>query len=429
MFESEIKKNVPHNFRVGILDGAFFGLGLGFASLVTIVPLFINSLTDAAVLIGLSASIHDAGWVIPQMFTASRVARLKRYFPMVMLMTIHERWPLFGLAIVALLVDSISTPVAVALAFAFLVWQGFGGGFTATAWQSMITKIIPPKRLGTFFGTQAAAFSITIAIGGVISGLLIDNVSYPLNYAAAFFLGGMAMMISMIFLGATREPEHIVSEEETAVRGLNLPYFAKILKGNHNLQMFMLSRIMARISWMAVAFYTVYGVEKFGMAASTAGLMLVVMTAAMTGANVVLGRLGDTWGHRQAFAVGMIGLSLSAMVAFSATSVTWMYVVFALAGIGHAGNWTLAMTMTLEFGTDENRPYYIGLINTILGPVSLLAPIAGGLLADALGYEWTFAMAAAAGLAAAYLLLFVVRDPRETLPIENVPMVHTAVGD
>ena len=41
------------------------------------------------------------GWQLPQVFTAHRVSQQKRYKPMVMFFTIHERLPFLGLAIVA----------------------------------------------------------------------------------------------------------------------------------------------------------------------------------------------------------------------------------------------------------------------------------------------------------------------------------------
>ena len=84
---------------------------------------------------------------------------------------------------------------------------------------------------------------------------------------------------------------------------------------------------------------------------------------------------------------------------------------FVLAGLGFPAILTIAMTMTLEFGDDDNRPYYIGLTNTLIAPATLAAPLLGGWLADMFGFAPTFALAGGAGLVTALLLLFVVRDP------------------
>jgi hypothetical protein len=48
----DILKNLKYNVTVNLLDGAFFGLGMGFASFVAILPLFVGTLTTSAMLIG-----------------------------------------------------------------------------------------------------------------------------------------------------------------------------------------------------------------------------------------------------------------------------------------------------------------------------------------------------------------------------------------
>src|SRR5262245_48406729 len=89
-------KNFRFNFTVNVLDGAFFGFGLGFSSFVTMIPLFVSTLTQSSVVIGFIASMHLVGWYLPQLLTSNYVARLRYLKPFVMLMTIHERWPFFG---------------------------------------------------------------------------------------------------------------------------------------------------------------------------------------------------------------------------------------------------------------------------------------------------------------------------------------------
>jgi hypothetical protein len=82
---------------------------------------------------------------ITSTLTAPRVSRLEQFRPTV-LVTVHERLPFLGLAVVACIRRrwrSTSTLIDISL----LIWQGLGGGFTANAWQSMIAKIIPSDRL------------------------------------------------------------------------------------------------------------------------------------------------------------------------------------------------------------------------------------------------------------------------------------------
>ena len=129
--EQFTRKHLRYNIAVGMADGGLFGLAIGFASFGTILPLFVASMTDSATLIGLVPAIHSAGWLLPQLFTASHTARLRRYKKTVLLNTIHERIPFLGFAIVALLLPKIGLQTGLIITFLLLTWQGLGGGFTA----------------------------------------------------------------------------------------------------------------------------------------------------------------------------------------------------------------------------------------------------------------------------------------------------------
>ena len=105
--EQFTRKHLRYNVIVNMLDGGMFGAGIGFGSFSTILPLFVASMTDSATLIGLVPAIHGAGWLLPQLFTASYTSRLRRYKRTVLLATIHERVPFLGLAVVALFLTKI----------------------------------------------------------------------------------------------------------------------------------------------------------------------------------------------------------------------------------------------------------------------------------------------------------------------------------
>src|SRR5690349_24984494 len=97
--EQFTRRHLRYNVMVGLLDGGLFGVGIGFGSFGTILPLFVASMTDSATLIGLVPAIHAAGWPLPHLFTASHTARLRRYTRTVLMMTTHDRIPLVGIAV------------------------------------------------------------------------------------------------------------------------------------------------------------------------------------------------------------------------------------------------------------------------------------------------------------------------------------------
>ncbi len=127
----EIRKDLRYNVTVNLLDGAFFGFAFGFSSLTAFIPLFVSRMTSSAIFFGLIPSLHIVGWYLPQLFTAGWVSRLRRYKPVVLLLTIQERVPFLGLALVAWFLPGLGKQTALTLTFLLMAWQGLGGGLTA----------------------------------------------------------------------------------------------------------------------------------------------------------------------------------------------------------------------------------------------------------------------------------------------------------
>jgi len=71
------------------------------------------------------------------------------------------------------------------------------------------------------------------------------------------------------------------------------------------------------------------------------------------------------------------------------------------------------LSVMLEFApAPSEQPTYVGLGTTLVAPIAFGAPLAAGLLADALGFLAVFVVAAIAVSVALGLLIARVRDPR-----------------
>jgi MFS family permease len=409
--EESVRKHLKHNITVNLLDGAFYGFGWGFGSVGTIVTLFVSRMTHSAVLIGLIPAIHAVGWQLPQLFMANPVSRLRRYKPMVMWLTIHERLPFLALAVVALFMTALGNKTALVLTFLILIWQGLGAGFTANGWQTMIAKIIPPDWRGTFFGLQGGLANIFISVAAIAAGFILDKVHDPFNFAICFTLTIVGMGLSYLFLGSTREPvdnEKIIPEHQPSTWKGGLA----ILRRDRNFSAFLVIRLLSQFATMGFAFYIIYGLERFGMSDLTAGLLTAALTITQTIANAIMGWLGDRLGHRAMLIAGSLAVTLSSLMARGAPSLNWMYLVFILSGLANVAYWTIGMAITVEFGNEETRPTYIGLSNTLVAPFTIIAPLLGGWIADTAGFQTTFMISAIGGLVIASLLVWLVRDPR-----------------
>ena len=417
--EQFTRKHLRHNVIVNLIDGGFFGVAIGFASFGTILPLFVASMTNSATLIGLVPAIHASGWLLPQLFTASHTARLRRYKRTVVMTTIHERIPFLGFAIVALLLPRIGSQVGLIFTFLFLIWQGLGGGFTANSWTSMISKIFPPESRGTFFGTQAAVANLFISGAAVGAGYLLSAFDAPVNFAYCFFIAVLFFTISWFALALTREP----ADYDKVIEDNPAPFWhgaGQILKRDKNFDWFLSSRILSQFATMGFSFYIVYALRRFQMDEVTAGFLTATLTIAQTVANASMGWLGDRVGHRPMLIIGAASALFSSLLAWFAPSLAWFFPIFVLSGFANVSIWTNGMTMTVDFSGEKERPFYIGLAQTLTAPATIIAPLIGGWIADTRGFVLTFAFSTLLSIVMISILIFLVKEPRKLLQTQTV---------
>jgi MFS family permease len=410
--EKYIRTHLRFNVAVNLLDGTLFGLALGFASFSTIIPLFVTHLTDSAILIGLAPAFHSIGWQLPQLFNAGQIARAREYKPIVLRNTIHERTPFLVLAIIAFLIPWIGARFALVIAFLALAWQGIGGGFTANPWTSFVSKIIPSELRGTFFGIQGGLVNLAISVAAIGAGYLLNEVDYPNNFALSFLLASLALVASYLAIARTREPvdtEKIVSTEQVSF----WQDAKSILAKDSNFNWFLVVRFLMQFATMGFGFYILLGLRRFDMDSITAGYLTAALTLTSTFANAGMGWLGDRIGHRVMLILGAAASVLSSVIAWFATSILWLYPAFMLSAFGLVAVWTIGITFTVGFGSDTERPTYIGLSNTLITPATIFAPILGGWMIDTLGFEPTFGLSAFIGIITAGILISVVKDPHK----------------
>ena len=410
--EQFTRRHLRYNIIVNLMDGGFFGVAIGFASFGTILPLFVASMTDSATFIGLVPAIHAAGWLLPQLFTATHTAQLRRYKRTVLMMTIHERLPFLGFAMVALLLPRIGLQAGLILTFMLLIWQGLGGGFTANPWTSMISKIFPPESRGTFFGTQAAVANLFISAASVGAGYLLNAFNSPLDFVSCFLIASLFFTLSWGFLALTREP----ADHEKVIEENPPPFWhgaGRILKRDKNFSWFLAARILSQFATMGFVFYIVYALRRFEMTEVTAGYLTATLTISQMVANAGMGWLGDRVGHRLMLIVGAASALLSSLFAWFAPSLTWFFPIFVLTGFANVSIWTNGMTMTVDFSDENERPFYIGLAQTLTAPATIVAPLIGGWIADTQGFVSTFGWSTVLSIVMISILIFLVKEPRK----------------
>ena len=81
--------------------------------------------------------------------------------------------------------------------------------------------------------------------------------------------------------------------------------------------------------------------------------------------------------------------------------------------------WTNGMTMTVDFSGEEERPFYIGLAQTLTAPATMIAPLIGGWIADSQGFGITFALSTILSIVMFAILVFIIKEPRKFVNVQG----------
>ncbi|MGD8455659.1 MAG: MFS transporter [Anaerolineales bacterium] len=414
----KIKKHFRRNFFVNIGDIISWNFGDSFVSADTILPVFVSTLTSSPVLIGMVRALWQAGWYLPQLFLAPLVEKRKRQLPLVLVLALLERLPYLIIGLAVLWFPKIGADTTVIVFLLLYSWKSIASGFTALPWQEMIAKVIPVTRRGRLIGIGYFIGRLVGVFGGILAGIVLDRIVYPSNYAALFFISFVFVMVSWVFLSSNKEPVTQVQAPPQEGRPPPFKRMVKILREHKNFRNYLISRVFAYIGSMAYGFVAVYVIQIYGLPDTYAAVFTTVLFASGTIGFIFWGNLGDRIGHKRVIIsstlVWVAGIALLILM----PSFTWVYFVFVLMSISSTGGMVGDFNIAMEFGSEPERPTYIGLSKTLTAPVVLAVPLLAGLIVNAWGYPAMFVVSLAFSVLAVIVLGINVKDPR-----------HPAVGD
>ena len=406
----EVVKHIKRNFFANILDAGFWFFGDSFVAAYTILPVFMSTLTDSPILIGMIPALEGAGWFLPQLFLAKHIESKNRRLPLVLKLGVFDRVPYLFLALGAYLVLKLDQKVAIVLFLLFYGIKAFSSGLVALPWQELIATVIPVSHRGRYWGFSLILGKLLGMFGAIIAGLMLAKITYPLNYAYMFLVGFICVAISYIFLSLNIEPK---INRQTFAKNINVWGRIKvILDANKNFAVFLVNRGFVFLSFMGLGFVTVYGIEKFHLPISYSAIFTAVMLIAEIVGFGIWGTIGDKDGYKRVIEVCNLFLIVGLVALLFVDSIWGLYIVFGIISFAHSGEFIADQNIAMEFGKEADRPTYIGMSKTLIGPFLLVAPIIGGGIVKLWGYKSMFLTALILAVFAFGIIKFFVKDPR-----------------
>jgi MFS family permease len=419
---SEDYPDYRRNFASIAGDWVCFVIAMAFINYTSVIPSFINRLTDFAPLIGLVITIANGAWLMPQLLAANHVASRAKKKPFVVALALTGR-PMYLLVALVIILTGEAYPWLLLAAF-FLAETIFSttDGLSSVAWFDIMSKSIPPTRRGRLFSTAQITGGILAMVAGVAVRHILgpSGPAFPENYGLLFFLCVMFLFMSLGSFSFVKEPVHEVLVERQSWRAY-LPRLAALLRGDEQFRLINTVRLLTGLGSLAMPFYVVYATDVLQISDEYVGLFVSAQVLGGVIASVAMGYLNEKSGSKIVTQV-TVALSLSVPVLAllihywpppSAIAAYVYALVFVLIGANFSGHMQGFMNFVLEMSPPDERPVYVGLYNTLAGTLVIIVPLLGGLLLQATSYPILYGTAAL-GITVSLFMSFKLAEPRQT---------------
>lgn len=402
------------NFRLGILNRALAELGKTLADPSLVLALLVRQLGGSNTMVGLLSTIRYGGWLLPQLFVAGRIQNKPRKSPYYVKaeLTRSAGYAVIALAILAMPRTDLLLPVFFVLFAVSYLAHGVG----SVPIFDVIGKVIPASQRSVFFARR----NFWAGVVGFGAGLLVRQIlnagpeSPPVDrYAWLILLSALFFALAVVAFWAIAEPV-VQSDRGQISWARHVRHAPGLLGRNPSYRRLVGTLVLMTVGQrLADSFYIVYATEVLGVPAAMAGIYL----SSLVFSKIVSNLLWDRLSHRResqvtlqlsaatALAVPVTALLISALAApaaFEALSGSMLpgyafVLVFLLMGLRDSGKHIGKRSVLLDIVPAPERPIYWGLLNTILGVVSLL-PVLAGKMIDWLGFQPLFGLVASLAL-------------------------------
>ncbi len=420
-----------HNFPLFLADSLLFTLGMIIISPTTVIPDFIRTLTSSEILIGMTSSMFEFGWMVPQLFMARLLVRVN-----------HKKWWFVGPNIpvrfamltfaVLLMVFGADRPEIILLAF-FICYgvAAVGDGIVGVPWVDLAASSLDNRR-------RALALGLTVAVSGMImlgvaplTGQIIAHEEiYPNNYALIFAVAGLLFVLSIVpFLFVKELPGGKAVQISPPFR-VFISQLGTVLRQDKSYRAMIITRIFSSLFIMASPFYIGFATQVLGLSSGVAVGNLLLMQVI---GNIVGALLYAWMGNRHNLLYVRLAILTAALLPVSALLAgnlgpVPLYLGFFASGMAFSNLFNGYLNWVIMYATPDQLPIYTGLFNTMAAFSLLFAPVIGGLIVQTMGYQAVFIAALIMMACAFFVVTRHVQEPvRRALVPDEIESCSPAV--
>lgn len=410
-YEAYIRANLWRNYAGNYLHGMLGMTGFRLVNAPTFLPAYLHLVSGSNFVVGLGLALQQVGGVISPIFAGTKIEHREKVMPAAVVMGSLGRVAILGMALAGwLLTGTALTATLLGFIFMFGVFMGA----QRVVFSLLMSKVIPLELRGRLQAWRNAtggliAAGLAYLAGRYFIGPNLFGNGYSTTFLCAFVLTSAGLWALQVML---REPATPTRRSEARFMD-RLREAPDLIRQDRSYGWFLAVQMLATAGRIATPFYILYVGQQMEVDGKLLGLLSLAFLGADTVSNLVWGYLGDRTGFRLVLLISLVGWVAATLLLMTGTLTPGLILLsFFGLGAGQAGYMMAAQTMILEFGERRDLPMRIAVSATAESITATLGPLAGGLVAGALGYRVVFGTSLAFLAAGLLVLLLFVREPR-----------------
>jgi len=408
--------NLRRNWLAHALEGGLFMGAMTCVNAQTLLPSVVNGLGGPQWLVALMPTLMLLGFQLPPIFMAHRIGGLARFQPLLLLTGIPQRLPFLVAAIVLLTVENPAIVIAM-VALAPLL-SGLFGGISATAWQQLLTRTVPPDRRASLFAVRFAISSLLgIPAGWLVSRTLTTHPGQD-GYGLLHLYAFAGLMASFAIFAMVREPAEPARRDPETGLWDNLRGLPRIVAEDADLRRYLATAALGGLAAGVVPYLAIHAVQAAQRSESFLGQLITWQMAGAVVGGLLAGWAGDRFGAKPVcIASRLAWLAVCATAPLAGVAWTWC-ALFALFGAAMTSGAIGMHALSLAILPTHGRSNRLAVMMSAQMPIALIA----GFAAASVWSTWShaaftgLALACAVLGAAALLPLRRIREPSATHP-------------
>ena len=126
------------------------------------------------------------------------------------------------------------------------------------------------------------------------------------------------------------------------------------------------------------------------------------------------GVLGDIYGRREVFAVGLVVFSLASLVCGLSTTPLMLNLARAVQGVGGAIMFATSLALIASAFVGRDRGTAFGLYGAVIGGAVAIGPLIGGAITSGIGWRWIFFVNVPIGVVAVIITIAKIAESKDT---------------